>query len=493
MKTSHSNLFLPTLLAAGLIACSGGGGDQVAGIGGSGYISTGTVTGFGSVFVNGVEFETDASSFEVEDSSSSQSALKVGMVVQVNGSVNPDGISGDATEIRFGDLLDGPVASRLGETGVIPNADGTQKLFRVLGTNVIVDAVDTTFDGTNFDFNTIVLNNTVEISGFYDENQVLRATYIHLKSANFNPAEDVEIEGLITNLSGTTFNINNVIVNAASATSVPENGLLNAIYVEVKGTYDVASNTITAQVVEQEDLDLRDDGEEISLEGYITRYVSDADFDISGITVNASTATFEPLTLQLATGIKVEAEGSIINQVFMATKIETRTGDAEIHATILNVPPATAAGTFTISAYSGAPAITVVTTTSTNMEDALLELKPFNVSDLGIGEFVEIVGFEDGAASSITATKLKRREVATDHLLQGFATAMTGSSASGTITVLGVPYTFDSGTSFQDGNEVPLTTQQIDNLVSTIDTTDTLVKIKDVSGDGTAEEIDLED
>ena len=41
-----------------LASCGGGGGS--AGIGGTGITSGGTITGFGSIFVNGVKYNTDA-------------------------------------------------------------------------------------------------------------------------------------------------------------------------------------------------------------------------------------------------------------------------------------------------------------------------------------------------------------------------------------------------------------------------------------------------
>ena len=53
-----------TALAALLLASCGGGGDSggsppIGGIQGSGrMVSIGTITGFGSIFVNGVEFAT---------------------------------------------------------------------------------------------------------------------------------------------------------------------------------------------------------------------------------------------------------------------------------------------------------------------------------------------------------------------------------------------------------------------------------------------------
>ena len=52
-----------TSLAGAVFALSGcgggGGGDSLAGIGGTGKIASGTITGFGSIFVNDVEYHID--------------------------------------------------------------------------------------------------------------------------------------------------------------------------------------------------------------------------------------------------------------------------------------------------------------------------------------------------------------------------------------------------------------------------------------------------
>jgi hypothetical protein len=48
----------------GLSGCGGGGGSSS----GTGSVTTsGVITGFGSVYVNGVEYETDGSSFSLDD------------------------------------------------------------------------------------------------------------------------------------------------------------------------------------------------------------------------------------------------------------------------------------------------------------------------------------------------------------------------------------------------------------------------------------------
>ncbi|MCW8955383.1 MAG: DUF5666 domain-containing protein [Gammaproteobacteria bacterium] len=487
MKNRAWKLILPLLLTSIMVACGGSGG--LAGIGGSGYTSTGTVTGFGSVFVNGVEFETLSTSFDIEDNSGSQADLRIGMVVQVDGSINPDGITGTASRIRYGDQLEGPVAVMEGASGFVLNGDVTTKSFRVMGTNAMVDSVDTVFEGTDFSFDSIALTNAVEISGYYDQNDILHATYIKRTAVTFDPTSTVEIEGVISNLEGSSFNIRNVNINASAANlSDLPNGLQNGLYVEVKGKYDSDSNTITASEVEKEDLELHDDGSEVSLEGYITRYVSNSDFDINGYPVNASAASFEPATLSLHEGLKVEAEGNISNGVLIATEIETRGGDAEIHATIAAIDIST--NSFTLNLALGQP-LTVLVTTATTLEDELYEIEPFSLVDLTADEFVEVVGFETDT-DTVTATKVKRRLPGEKTVLQGYATAVTGDATAGSVTILGVIFNFDTNTAFENDAEISMTTDEITALLATITATPTLLKVSDSDNNGTAEEIDLE-
>ncbi len=159
MNTLLIKSTLATAIALSIAACSPTDSEGVAGIGGSGYVSSGSVSGFGSVFVNGVEFETDSSTFDVDGVSGTQDDLAIGMIVQVSGTINADGITGDATSISYDDQLQGPV------TGLTaPDADGLTRSFMVLGINVIIDSGSTSFDvsgdvtlpvNTTFDFDSI--------------------------------------------------------------------------------------------------------------------------------------------------------------------------------------------------------------------------------------------------------------------------------------------------------------------------------------------------
>ena len=475
MKATIKTLLLPASLATIMVACSSGG--DLAGIGGSGFVSTGTVTGFGSVFVNGVEFETNGSTFELEDASGSESDLRIGMVVQVSGTINADGVTGTATAIRYGDELEGPIANA--------NVDLTigEASFDILGINVVASTAETAFE----DMVMADLDNdkVVEVSGFYDGAGVLRATYIELQANSSTATTQFEIKGTITGLSGTSFTLRGVNVNAAAANleDLP-NGLQNDLFVEVKGTYDTATSTLNATRVEGEDYSY-DDDREVSIEGYITRYASIDDFDINGYPVDASSASKEPATLVLDEGIKVEAEGVIVNGVLVADEIETRGGDAEVSA-IVDTKDA-ASNTFIVR-LAGQP-LTIQLTTSTQMEDEN-DGSPddfLSFSEIQSGDYVQVRGFETDT-NTITATRVKR-DNDEDHKaeLQGVVTQADASS----LTILGVSYTVDVATHYE--NEADGT---IDNagFLSAITLDQSIVKIEEDSGDGNdiADEVDIE-
>lgn len=489
MKTFISQLTGLCVTATIIISCSEGIGG-LAGVGGSGYVASGSISGFGSVYVNGIKFETDSAEFEVEDMQASQSSLSLGMVVNISGTINPDGMSGTATKVSYGGQLQGPVEPVKGESTIIENTDKTTKTFSVLATKVIVDKLETVFDGDAFSYDVIRLNNLVEISGHYDHNGVLRATYIKRESAVFNNDDKVEVTGVIKQLSGTDFKANNIMIDAASANIHGfENGLENGVNVEVKGIYDSFSQTIIAKQVKAKKISYVDN-KKLSIEGYITRYVSESDFDINGITVNADNAVFKPQTLQLALGAKLEAEGRFNNAVFVASKIETQDSKVLVHAQVDSVDAI--ARKLTLKPFvNNASVITVMVNNATSMEDKAMNEKSFNLYGLRQGDFVEVNGFET-AVSTISALKVKRKPVG-DVLIEGCANAVSGNKANGTISILGVAFKINQPEShYENKDESPMTDMEIDNLLNTIKVTPVLLKMIDTDANEIANEIDIE-
>ena len=74
--------------------------------------TNGVITGFGSVIVNGVKFETDATDVDTDDDDQgNEDDLEVGMVVTISGTVDEDGTTGDASEISYDEEIQGPIDS----------------------------------------------------------------------------------------------------------------------------------------------------------------------------------------------------------------------------------------------------------------------------------------------------------------------------------------------------------------------------------------------
>ena len=470
------------LTAAIMVSACGGdgslGGGDTAGIGGSGFISSGTVTGFGSVFVNGVEFETGSAIFDIEDANLSESDLRVGMVVQVEGTVNPDGITGTATGIQYSDDIEGPISA------ISENADFTEKTLTILGQKVIISAADTAYDGVTYA--AITQGDVIEVSGFYDQNSDLRASYIELKPAT----NTVEVKGLITSLSGTNFIIQGVNVNAGAANlSDLSTGLQEGVLVEVKGTYDSATNTITATEVDAESNDLSDEADEVELEGLITRYVSNDDFDINGIEINTVTASaiFTPTAPMLKEGDKVEVKGTLLNGVLIATEVEVRGGSAEASAKVSSINLTN--NSFTMAVLAG-QSITVQLTTATRMEDEVGSGDHLLLTELQVNDFVDVSGFESGA-SEITATQVKRESEVKEVRLQGVVeTPMLTTS----VTILGVTFLVDGATDYEDVDDFSIN----QSALIAAATSGTVVSITDKKLDegnpiGTADEVEIED
>ncbi len=485
MNTLLTKSALSAAIALTLVACGGSGSSGgVAGIGGSGFISSGSVTGFGSVFVNGVKFETGSATFDIDDSGSgSQDDLAVGMVVTVNGTVNDDGVTGTATSISFDDQLQGPVSNI---TAVIDDPDEENRSFTTLGIKVLINRFNTSFDvsgsiiAPNFDFDGIKDDNHVEISGFFNDAGDLVATRVELKATAFSTSDIIELKGSITGLINTNFNINGINVDASNAAidDLPGGELTEGASVEVKGKCSTtACSTINADRVEGQSG--FDDADKISVEGLITDFVSSSNFKINGISVNASGATLSPSTLVLRNGARVEVEGPISSNIIQALTVELRGGNAKVHATVSSVDNTT--GNFSVS-FTGfnteAQTIAVTVTTSTEMEDPATT-----------GNFVRVRGFEN-EAGGITATRVEVRSD-DDVIVQGNLQTFTPGSS---IKLLGVSFGVDvitPETEFQNDNDDTISEIDFDKATQAGD----LVKIKDKNDKnviGVADEIDIE-
>ncbi len=482
MKRQGIFLVLAVMVATILSSCGGGGGGTIAGIGGTGITSSGSITGIGSIYVNGVRYNVDTAAITVNGNTLSTPAeLVVGMVVTVTGTLDSAGsTTGTANTVVYNREIQGPVSN-----WIDLNGDGLIKRFTILTQTVDVSSTATAFDdeqGGMYDFTALANGDELEVSGFIDQNGVLQATRVEKKA----PGSEVELKGVVAGYdmnggaaSMGTFMMGNIAVdiNAMTDTSgIPGGIIIEGMQVEVKGS--LSGTTITASEIEMDDNSLGSDLSDVSLEGIVTGFTDiNNTFMLAGQLVDASSASFEPSNLVLANGIKIEVEGDIVNSVLIATDVEARSGTIKLHATVSNV----SGSTITMAYVAGA--IPVLVDNKTSFKDNL------TFQSIVSGNFLEIDGYQD-SAGNVIAAQVKRDSV-DDDLLQGPVTWIPGSDRS-TITVLGVQYTLDNNTSYTGQDENPLlggVTQFFDGL-SNGDT----VKIVDDNNpaDGIADEVELE-
>ena len=453
------------------LASSGGSG---GGIGGTGLTSSGTIDGFGSVFVNGIEFDTAGAEILVDGQRVGEQALGIGMVVLVVGEVNADGTTGTASRIVFDAAVRGPVQA------ITRDQDGDSMLLQVMDLEVIVERTGSVFEGLSFD--SVKPGDLVAVSGFVNTQGRLRATRIEKKEDFLPGVSVVQLKGVVGALNGTDFTLGGFTVDASGAdlSALPDGVLVSALRVEVTGTLDpdrahIVASRITPQAAVAQVLP---DDEEVSLQGFVADFVSAANFRVNGIVVDASTAVMRPADLVLGNGVLVEVEGSRSNGILRAQRLEGRRGRVEIEAAVASVDTASRSVTLQLAAGT----VTVELDNRTLLEDDTDRVARLKLADIGSGDFLEIEAIRLG--DSLLATRIDR-ERADDDVLQAPLQAFV---AGGSVTLLGITFSTENA-EFQAEDDVPLSAGQFYDALQP----GLLVKVKDRRpADGIADEVEFE-
>lgn len=337
---SLKRISLGTMLCTLLSSCGGDTLLSSGGIGGSGIsnaTSIGMITGFGSIWVNGVRYDVSNARFSRDGLSNvTQSDYRLGEIVTIRGSVNADGVSGIADSVEFDDVLEGTISQ--------VNADGTT--IHVLGETVLTDSRT-----ISHGFATpaaLQPGNVVEISGYRIASEI-KATSITLKQTSFTPNQSVlEIKGTISNVNLTTqtFSLGQWIVEYSGASlSLINNTPQNGDYVEVKSMQAIQGNRLIATEVELEDeYPTFGAGEDVELEGVVTAFTNDLQFSVNGqpVVTNSSTRFEYGTSADIKLNSLLEVEGSInASGVLIATEVSIKQSDSdtqsELEGLILNI------------------------------------------------------------------------------------------------------------------------------------------------------------
>lgn len=306
------------LLAALAAGCGGGGGVDTGGTGAPmAAFSSGRISGFGSIIVNGVHFdETRAVIVDDEGVVHAAEALRLGMTVDVESgpiqAVNGKSTS-TARRIEFGSDIKGPVES----------VDAGAGTLVVLDQAVRVD-VNTVFDGFGGSLASVQSGDLVEVYAFFDPSTgSYTATRIERKSA----LAAYKLRGTIANLdtAAETFTLGGATIGYAGIPDAQLPGLENGAIARVELQATPQSGQWVATRISTALPGLLD-GIEVELEGHVGNFASLSNFKVKGVTVDASGPVVftKGSAAQIENGARIEVEGRMQGGVLVADAIAVK-------------------------------------------------------------------------------------------------------------------------------------------------------------------------
>src|SRR5712691_10476130 len=183
-------MLLAVSRSAMLSGCSGGGGGgdssttpvttSTPSATTTAIVSSGPITSFGSVILNGIEFDTTQADIRVEDQSVREDDLRIGIRVTVEGVRDSNGVA-RATRVVF----------RKNVEGLIDRLDVVNNTLVALGQTVLVDGLTVMEDraqSSSIALSALAVGQFVDVSGLIDANGTILATRIERQTGCENRA-----------------------------------------------------------------------------------------------------------------------------------------------------------------------------------------------------------------------------------------------------------------------------------------------------------------
>lgn len=396
MNASRS---MTSICTAIVIAAIGSSGTATAGIDGGGItepkpkVTKGPVAGFGSIYVNGVRYDTDVALFLIDGALGSESDLAVGQIVSVLGTVNDDGNTGTAYLVTFEDIVDGPISA----------IDVDANRMTVMGQTVLVNA-ETVFDMSSqgAEFASLGVNDLVEVSGYVDSQGRVIAASIRAGNAS----GEFDLNGTVESVDSDAmrFTVNGLSVDMSAAglfglgTELPRPGDT----VEIVGSSFDETGAFVASRVYAGNAGLATiSGVEADVEGVITGFHSLSEFDLGGTRVRLTWDTeyvndwifgLVPDRKVRVSGV-LDATGTLVADEIVFEKLAKE----ELAGTVAAI-----AGDYLVV---GSRLVRVMPETKYK-DDSDLDERQFNIGSVRTGDPVEICGH--GSAELLHATLLRR-------------------------------------------------------------------------------------
>jgi cytoskeletal protein CcmA (bactofilin family) len=374
-------------------------------------VYSGTVSGFGSVIVGGVRFDTVGASTSDDDGAEVRlEDLRIGMLVTVSGSADDSTGRGTATQLTLSH----------GTTGAITSINFEADTLVLLGQTVTTNT-STIYEGAAA-FDSLEVGAFIEVYGVLQTDNTVLATLIEVKTA----PTGIRLVGRMSALNTTaqTFKVGDITVNYASPATVTGT-LGDGKRVKIKAAADALDgNVLTASSVKVNEGAAN--GETVppntylKLEGVVDSLPdSNGLLTVSGTPVNVSSATGKSIITTV--GQLIEVKGTWDGSVLQATKVEAEDeGDDrnELYGAVSELQPS-----------SGTPTSVVVHGVTVDVSSAVFN-NGKSAADLVVGSYVEIKGHVVGDVLVATKVELKTGSDAAGREFEDYGVISEFSSAS---------------------------------------------------------------
>ncbi len=304
MNTPLTRRNLLVLTGACLSGCGGGDatlGSGPPGTGGTGVFAQGSISGFGSVIVNGIKFDDTQAVISLDGVTAASVALRLGMVADIKGRRDVSLMLGTASSIEIWSTAQGAVSQ------LASNA------FTVAGMTIRTDS-NTVFDGlASVAAMTPGLRVTVwGLQAGADGQDWIVATRVALASGSA-----VVSTGVISSMDSGTF------VNGLRLTGSSMGQWMAGDMVRVQGVLSDSGDSIavTSVRVMGPGASLQTEGE-VEIEGLVTAVASPGRFMLGRFDVDASAVAFSQVSAQIVSGMRLKVTGTWQTGVLKATGIE---------------------------------------------------------------------------------------------------------------------------------------------------------------------------
>lgn len=423
-------------------------------------VTVGKILGFGSVISNGVTFSTTSAEVIIDGEQSSLSALEVGMIVSILGSINNDTGEASANYIHFENDVE----------GVITNIDTNSNSLIVLGRTILMDEL-TVFNHASSD--TLAIGNVVNVSGQWRSQERIQATYIERKQNQYMNGMRMNVKGVINGFDSVLqrFNIGTQACDYSGAMMQLANGdpLANGMYVEVSSMKPLSENVLVLDKLQSRERtrNMSNEGNKLcnadcdfELDGYITEFISATSFKVDSlpVTTTSSTLYVNGTFAELALDVKVKIDGVLDDDgILVADRIVfSLQSFIEIDADVQSVD--------TNNATLSVLGLKIETNSSTILHDhSDVALREFSINDFVSGDRVKIRAYIDSINDGVIASRLERGTPEEGVTLKAIVETISPLS----LQLLGLSVTTDQNTIYRNKARVIVDADTFFSLVTT--------------------------